>query len=258
MQAPEAKDEEILLAHTSSYLEKLIKGTLSDREILILELPYSLELVKASRTCVGGTIKAAEIASQKRSVCVHLGGGFHHAFSDHGEGFCVLNDVACAAYLALKRHYAEKIMVIDCDLHQGNGTAAIFSDTKSVFTFSIHQENNYPVLKPPSDLDLGLSDGVSDQEYLSLLETELPAVIERFNPDLIFYVAGADPYADDQLGGLNLSLEGLKKRDEYVLRLAQIRGIAVVIVLGGGYARDVDDTVTIHFNTAKIAQEVFS
>lgn len=231
---------------------------MSDQEILILELPYSAELVKASRTCAGGTIKAAEIASHDRSVCVHLGGGFHHAFSDHGEGFCVLNDVACAAYAALQRHYADKVMVVDCDLHQGNGTAAIFRDTEEVFTFSMHQENNYPALKPPSDFDLGLSDGTEDQEYLSVLKGKLPTLIEKFKPDLIFYVAGADPYKHDQLGGLNLSLDGLKRRDAYVLKLAQSRGIAVVIVLGGGYAQDVNDTITIHFNTAKIAQEVFN
>ena len=252
--APCASQKEILLVHTESYLNKLTQGTLSVQEILTLELPYSKALVRASRICVGGTILAARLAL-KDGICVHLGGGFHHAFADHGEGFCVLNDVACAAKFCLVHQKLERILILDCDLHHGNGNAYIFKDCKSVFTFSIHQQNNYPAIKPPSDLDVGLADGAGDDEYLDALQKNIPRIIKEFHPQLIFYIAGADPYLNDQLGGLRLTLDGLSKRDEFVFKLARQSGLACTVVFGGGYSLDINDTVTIHYNTVKKALE---
>lgn len=254
--APCASPEELLLVHTTSYLDKLDKGSLSAQEIFTLELPYSRALVEASRICVGGTILAAKLAL-KDKACIHLGGGFHHAFANHGEGFCVLNDVACAARFCLASQNVEKIMIVDCDLHQGNGNADIFRNYKNVFTFSIHQQNNYPAIKPPSDLDIGLADGTGDEEYLDALQKKLPQIVEDFQPRLIFYIAGADPYLKDQLGALTLTLEGLRKRDKLVFALAKRSKVNVVVVFGGGYALDINDTATIHFNTVKKALEVF-
>lgn len=218
-------------------------------------MPYSKPLVQASRICVGGTILTAKLALKETS-CVHLGGGFHHAFADHGEGFCVLNDVACAARYCRVHEKLDRIMIIDCDLHQGNGNAHIFRDSKEVFTFSIHQENNYPLVKPPSDLDIGLADGSDDEEYLDALEKELPKALKDFTPQLIFYIAGADPYFKDQLGALRLTLDGLEKRDEFVFTLAKESKAHVAVVFGGGYAQDINDTVLIHYNTVKKALEI--
>jgi acetoin utilization deacetylase AcuC-like enzyme len=243
--------------HTRPYLDKLKKATLSPQEILTLELPYSAALVEASRICVGGTILTAKTALEE-GACVHLGGGFHHAFADHGEGFCLLNDVACAAKSCLKQGGIRKVLILDCDLHQGNGTAQIFQDCRDVFTFSIHQENNYPAFKPPGDLDIGLDDGTADQEYLTALKENLPRIFERFKPELVFYIAGADPYQLDQLGGLFLSLAGLSRRDELVLTLVKENGAALAVVFGGGYAVDINDTVIIHYNTARLTLEAFT
>ncbi|MBN3038035.1 MAG: histone deacetylase [Candidatus Omnitrophica bacterium] len=255
--APEASSEEILLVHTKEYLDKLDNGTLSLQEIFTLEIPYSPALVRAARYCVGGTILAAKLALET-SACAHIGGGFHHAFADHGEGFCVLNDVACAATFCNKKKGIEKIIIVDCDLHQGNANAHIFKKNKNIFTFSIHQENNYPVLKPPSDLDLGLADKTDDQRYLAALENNLPGIFAEFKPQLVFYIAGADPYEKDQLGGLALSIAGLEKRDEYVLSLARESGACCCVVFGGGYAQDIEDTVLIQYNTIKKAIEIFN
>jgi len=255
--APIASEEEILLVHTRTYLDKLIQGRLSAQELHALELPYSQGLVTAARICVGGTILAARVALEQ-GAAVHLGGGFHHAFTDHGEGFCVLNDVACAARWCRQKQGVERILICDCDLHQGNGNAKIFKDCPGTFTFSIHQQNNYPAAKPPSDLDVGLDDGVGDQEYLNVLKNHLPRVVQDLRPQLIFYIAGADPYLSDQLGGLRISLEGLAKRDKLVLRLAKRVKASVVVVFGGGYAQDINDTATIHYNTVKLTREVFS
>lgn len=256
LDAPYASSDEILLVHTKSYLNKLNQATLSAQEILTLELPYSRALVKASRICVGGTILTAKLAFEN-GLCVHLGGGFHHAFADHGEGFCVLNDVACAAKFCRLRKNADRILIVDCDLHQGNGNADIFREERDVFTFSIHQQNNYPLFKPPSDLDIGLEDGAGDEEYLGALKKNLPKVFQVFQPQLIFYIAGADPYFRDQLGGLSLTLEGLSKRDELVFALAKQSAAALAVVFGGGYAVDIEETVNIHYNTVKKALEMF-
>lgn len=238
-----ATDSEVALVHTREYIHKLKTGTLSTDEIYRLELPYSKELVDASWLCAGGTIMTCRIALEE-GCAVHLGGGFHHAFPDHGEGFCVLNDIAIGVKVVGKR-----TLVVDCDLHHGNGTAHIFRNDKNVFTFSIHQENNYPVPKPPSSLDIGLEDGAGDSEYMMHLRTQIPQIIKVFKPELIVYVAGADPYEFDQLGGLKLTMEGLKERDRFIFGL----GIPTAAVLAGGYALNVEDTVQIHYNMVKEA-----
>jgi len=247
-----ASDNDILLAHTKDWVEKLKKGKLSAADIFKLELPYSKEIVESSWICAQGTINAC-LEALSTGAGIHIGGGFHHAYSDHGEGFCVLNDIAIGIRKMQKEKKINKTMVIDLDLHQGNGTAKIFENDKSVFTFSVHQENNYPMPKEKSSLDIGLDDGVGDKEYLSCLKKNVPKIIKDFKPELIIYLAGADPYKDDQLGQLNLSIEGLKKRDKIVIGEAKKNKIPFVIVFGGGYAYNVEDTVTIHSNTIKTA-----
>lgn len=251
----QAGDEDILRIHTQEYVNKLKKGTLSYEELLTLELPYSSQLVRASYTSAQGTILAAQQAL-KEKVAIHLGGGFHHAFPDHGEGFCVFNDIAIAIAKLKYDSHIKRALVIDCDLHQGNGTAEIFKNEVDVFTFSIHQENNYPFVKPPSNLDIGLADGTDDKEYLRQLRKNIPRIIADFKPELILYVAGSDPYKFDQLGGLALSLEGLKKRDEFIFGYAQDYSVPIAVVLAGGYAMNLEDTVQIHFNTVKAALSV--
>ena len=249
-----ASEEDILLVHSKEYVNKLKNGTLSFEEIFKLELPYSKELVQASYICVNGTVKSCDIALE-RGAGVHLGGGFHHAFRDHGEGFCIFNDVAIAIKKMTRDGKIKKAMVIDCDLHQGNGTADIFKDDEDVFTFSIHQESNYPFYKPKSDLDIGLDDYAQDKIYLSKLKEHIPKIISDFKPNLILYVAGADPYKDDQIGNLALTIDGLKERDKFIFETAKNFNVPIAVVLAGGYAVKIEDTVTIHFNTVKTALE---
>jgi len=250
-----AADEDVLLVHTPRYVKKLKTGTLSPAEIAMLELPFSSELVRFAWLAVGGTILTARLALEK-GLAVHIGGGFHHAFHDHGEGFCVLNDIAVAAEKIRKEGIARRILIVDCDVHQGNGTAHVLSLKEDVFTFSIHQMDIYPSVKPESTVDVGLWSGDGDEKYLAALRSHFPRLYEEFKPDLVFYVAGADPYEKDQLGGLCLTLEGLRERDFLVLGEARRRRIPVAVVLGGGYAVDTEDTVRIHLNTIKIAQKV--
>jgi acetoin utilization deacetylase AcuC-like enzyme len=254
VEPPPASDDDIALVHHREYLRKLQAGKLSYLEVLRLEIPYSPELVRAVWLCTGGSILAGRLALED-GVCVNVGGGFHHAYPDHGEGFCVLNDFAVAIRRLQKDKTIEQAMTVDCDVHQGNGTAAIFGGDHTVFTLSIHQENNYPYPKPPSSLDINLHDGVGDEEYLRELTQGLDRALAEFRPDLIFYVAGADPYRDDQLGGLKLSLEGLEKRDRLVFEKASGRNIPVAITLAGGYARQLEDTIQIHSNTIRVAKE---
>jgi acetoin utilization deacetylase AcuC-like enzyme len=249
-----ASDDDIALVHHREYLRKLQTGKLSYLEVLRLEVPYSPELIRAVWLCAGGSILAGRLALQD-GVAVNVGGGFHHAYPDHGEGFCVLNDFAVAIRSLQKDRTIERAMTVDCDVHQGNGTAAIFGGDHTVFTLSIHQENNYPYPKPPSSLDMNLDDGVGDEEYLRELAQGLDRALAEFSPDLIFYVAGADPYREDQLGGLKLSLEGLEKRDRLVFEKARRKNIPVAVVLAGGYARRLDDTIEIHSNTIRVAKE---
>jgi acetoin utilization deacetylase AcuC-like enzyme len=249
-----ATEEDLLLVHDKDYIEKLNNGTLSPREVMTLELPYSKELVGASYLCVGGTILASQIALDT-GVGIHIGGGFHHAFPDHGEGFCVFNDVAVGIRRMQRDRRIERALIIDCDLHQGNGTAFIFSKDKDIFTFSMHQENNYPFFKPKSDLDINLRDMVRDEEYLKELKKHVPVIISDHKPGLIVYVAGADPYKEDMIGNLSLTLEGLKERDRFVFNTARNYGVPIVCVLAGGYARNYNDTVLIHYNTVKTGLE---
>jgi acetoin utilization deacetylase AcuC-like enzyme len=253
VEPPPASDADIALVHDREYLRKLQTGKLSYLETLRLEIPYSPELIRAVWLCAGGSILAGRFALADR-VAVNVGGGFHHAYPDHGEGFCVLNDFAVAIRSLQKDKTIEHAMTVDCDVHQGNGTAAIFGGDHTVFTLSIHQENNYPYPKPPSSLDINLRDGVGDEEYLRELANGLDRALAEFTPDLIFYVAGADPYCDDQLGGLKLSLEGLEKRDLLVFEKARAKGVPVAVTLAGGYARRLEDTVQIHSNTIRVAK----
>jgi len=254
VEPPPASDDDIALVHHREYLRKLQAGKLSYLEVLRLEIPYSPELVRAVWLCAGGSILAGRLALED-GVGVNVGGGFHHAYPDHGEGFCVLNDFAVAIRSLQKDKTIEQAMTVDCDVHQGNGTAATFGGDHTVFTLSIHQENNYPYPKPPSSLDINLRDGVGDEEYLRELTQGLDRALAEFRPDLIFYLAGADPYRDDQLGGLKLSLEGLEKRDRLVFEKASGRNIPVAVTLAGGYARQLEDTIQIHSNTIRVAKE---
>src|SRR5271168_3453503 len=249
-----AADEDVLRVHTVDWVHKLKTGTLTASEIMKLEIPYSREAVEACWLAASGSILAGQSALRDGFGC-NLGGGFHHAFPGHGEGFCAIHDVAVAIRRLQHDGAIRKAMVVDTDVHQGNGTAAIFAKDESVFTLSIHQMNNYPGYKPPSTLDLNLEDGVGDEEYLSTL---LPAVqqwMERFEPNILFYVGGADPYREDQLGGLALTLEGLARRDALVFDFAKRNKVPVAITLAGGYARRVEDTVRIHVGTILAARD---
>jgi acetoin utilization deacetylase AcuC-like enzyme len=249
-----ASDDDVALVHHRDYIHKLKTGTLSDAELLRLEIPYSAELIRAVWLSAGGSILAGRLALED-TVAVNLGGGFHHACPDHGEGFCVLHDVAIAIRRLQKDGAIRTAMTVDCDVHQGNGTAEIFAGDKTVFTFSIHQEHNYPYPKPPSSFDIDLEDGTGDEEYLAALEQGLDRSFAALKPDLLFYLAGADPYREDQLGGLSLSLEGLERRDRLVFEKVHERKVPVAVTFAGGYARRVTDTVHIHANTVRIAKE---
>jgi acetoin utilization deacetylase AcuC-like enzyme len=249
-----ATDDDVRLVHDSDYVWKLKNAKLSHVEILRLEIPYSPELMRAVWLCAGGSILAGRLALSDGAT-VNLGGGFHHAFPDHGEGFCVIHDVAIAIRRLQKDKVIERAMTVDCDVHHGNGTAAIFAVDPSVFTFSIHQANNYPYPKPPSSLDIHLHDGVEDEEYLAALEEGLDKSLADFQPDLLFYLAGADPYREDQLGGIKLSLEGLARRDRMVFEKARAKKIPVAVTLAGGYARHVEHTIRIHTETVRIAKD---
>jgi len=282
-----ATDRDILLVHKPEYVQKLKTGTLTQREEMEMEIPYSRDLVEAFWLAAGGSILAARQALSDK-VSISIGGGFHHAFPDHGEGFCMIHDVAVAIRRMQRDDKIHTAMTVDCDVHQGNGTAAIFAGTRTasallpsasastveqpagmpggrmrgahageVFTISLHQHNNYPVYKPPSSIDVDLPDGIGDDDYLAWLDNALSSGLRQFEPNLICYIAGADPYREDQLGGLDLSIEGLKRRDELVFRVAKARGIPIMVTYAGGYAQDVEDTVVIHSNTVVAAKEVF-
>jgi acetoin utilization deacetylase AcuC-like enzyme len=250
-----ASDEDILCVHTKDWVHKLKTGTLTLSEQMKLEVPYSKELVEAFWLAAGGTIAAAEAALRDGFGC-NIGGGFHHAYPGHGEGFCAIHDVAVAIRRLQRDKRIGKAMVIDTDVHHGNGTAAIFAKDETVFTLSIHQLNNYPAHKPASSLDLDMEDGVEDEEYLNTLFPAVQKSVEKFQPEMVFYIGGADPYRDDQLGGLDLSMTALKARDKGVFEEARKRKIPVVTALAGGYARRVEDTVQIHVNTVLAAREV--
>jgi acetoin utilization deacetylase AcuC-like enzyme len=249
-----ASDQDILRVHTPEWVRKLKTGTLTASEVMLLEIPYSPELVEAVWLAAGGSILAAQCALRD-GFGANLGGGFHHAYPDHGEGFCAIHDVAVAIRRLQADGAIRKAMVVDTDVHHGNGTAAIFRNNPSVFTISIHQENNYPAHKPPSSVDLNMADRVDDDEYLEALLPAVKKALDEFRPELLFYVGGADPFCEDQLGGLSLTKNGLKERDRRVFEEARHRGIPVATALAGGYARRVEDTVRIHVNTILAARE---
>jgi acetoin utilization deacetylase AcuC-like enzyme len=281
--------DDLALVHTHSYLHAMREGTLGPGDVAQLELPWSQEMVDGFRLMVGGTIEAALIAcgleesgtgnlefgmrshpqgpnskfqipDSKLQVVCHLGGGLHHAFPNHGEGFCPFNDVAVAARV-LQRRGLTRIAIVDLDVHHGNGTAFIFNpggmpqecaQNRDVYTFSMHQQHNYPMWKPRGSLDIGLPDGAGDTAFLRELERALPRALAH-RPECMFYLAGADPFEDDQLGGLRLTKEGLRQRDRMVVSAARSAGIPLVVTLAGGYARRVEDTVDIHVATIEEA-----
>lgn len=250
-----ATDEDLLRVHTPEYVRKLQQGHFSVAELTVLEVPWSKALAQASWLAAGATTEAARCA--RRDACaVAIGGGFHHAFPDHGEGFCLVHDVAVAIRALRAAGSVGRVAILDLDVHQGNGTAAIFGADADTFTVSLHQQANYPACKPPSRIDVGLPDRIGDAEYLAALEGPLGAALD-FAPDLLFYLAGADPYEHDLLGGLGLTLGGLGERDRRVFAAARRAGVPVAVTLAGGYAAKTSDTVTIHVNTVLAAAEVF-
>ena len=274
---------DLALVHTAAYLEKMREGTMSPEDTAQLELPWSTEMVEGFRLMTGGTVTAARLAcfgtqspqspqnqtisaisassafqttsagsaSSALNVVCHIGGGLHHAFPNHGEGFCPFNDVAVAVRV-LQARGLERIAIVDLDVHHGNGTAFIFESDPRVFTFSMHQQHNYPMWKPRGSLDIGLADGTHDATYLAALEGALPEVMAH-RPECVFYLAGADPYEDDQLGGLRLSKDGLRARDRLVFDAVRSASTPLVVVLAGGYARRIEDTVAIHTATVEEA-----
>lgn len=254
--APEpASDDDVLRVHSQDYVRKLKNGALSVEEIVRLEVPYSPELMRAVWLAAGGSILAGGRALTD-GWAANVGGGFHHACADHGEGFCVLHDVAIAIRRLQFDGAIERAMVVDTDVHQGNGTAAVFGGDGDVFTLSIHQERNYPYPKPPSTIDINLADGTGDEDYLAVLEKHLHRAFRDFSPQILFYVAGADPYREDQLGGLALTIEGLARRDALVFDYAKRHAVPAALTLAGGYARRVEDTVRIHANTVLAMRDV--
>jgi acetoin utilization deacetylase AcuC-like enzyme len=246
--------EQLALVHTPEYLRKLRDLSLSPEEVIRLEVPWNGRIRDGFVQMAGGSIDTARYALTD-GVALHLGGGLHHAFPAHGEGFCPVNDVAIAVRVLQQEGAIARAAIVDCDVHQGNGTAAVFQGDPSVYTFSIHQEHNYPSWKPPGNLDIGLRDRTTDGEYLERLHEGLEGALES-HPELVVYLAGADPYVEDQLGGLALSKEGLRRRDRAVIEAARHAGVPVAIVLAGGYARRVEDTVDIHAATATEAGKI--
>jgi acetoin utilization deacetylase AcuC-like enzyme len=252
LEAPAASWHELTLAHTAAYVRAVADGTLPGDMMRRIGFPWSSAMVERSRRSAGATVAAAR-AALTDGAAANLAGGTHHAFADRGEGYCVFNDVAVAVRVMQRDGRCRRLAVVDCDVHQGNGTAAIFRDDPSVFTFSMHGAKNFPFRKERSDLDVALADGTGDDEYLARLDAHLPTVMSGHGPELVFYLAGADPYAGDRLGRLALSVEGLRQRDVIVLDACRAAGVPVAVVMGGGYAPDVDDVVAIHLNTVKAA-----
>lgn len=249
---PRVTREQLLRVHTADYVDRLTSGTLSESEVRRLGFPWSPGLVERSLRAVGGTCEAVS-AALERGVAMNLAGGTHHAFATHGEGFCVFNDVAVALRDVLDSQRIARAAVIDLDVHQGNGTHALFADDPRVYTFSMHGGKNYPFHKVSGDLDIELEDGTDDESYLALLHEALPRVLAAASPDLVVYLAGADPHEGDRLGRLALTFEGLARRDDMVLQAAREVGIPVAVTIAGGYGRDIDDTVEVHCRTVRVA-----
>ena len=251
-EAPPASFDDLHLVHDAAYVDAVRSGTIAPDVQRRIGFPWSPQMVERSRRSVGATIAAARAALDD-GVAANLAGGTHHAFADRGEGFCVFNDVAVGARVLQRDHHARRIAIVDLDVHQGNGTAAIFKDDATVFTFSMHGDKNFPFKKETSDLDVPLADGTGDDEYLSLLGRHLPEVLNHHQPDFVFYLAGADPFEGDRLGRLKMTIDGLRRRDEIVMRACAGAGLPVAVSMSGGYANDVDAIVTIHTNTIRTA-----
>ncbi len=255
--APIAGDDDLLRAHDFEYVQRVTLGRLAHEEQRRIGFPWSLEMVERSRRSSGATLAACEAALDD-GAGVNLAGGTHHAFRDHGEGYCVFNDSAVAALALQNRGRIRRAVIIDCDVHKGNGTAAILADDPTVFTFSIHAANNFPFNKEHSDLDIELPDGTRDAQYLDELERGLCTALSAAQPDLAIYLAGADPHEGDRLGRLKLTTVGLERRDRLVLELCSSAGIPVAVSMAGGYGRRIDDTVDIHFNTVRATAQTFA
>jgi acetoin utilization deacetylase AcuC-like enzyme len=248
--------DELRLVHDGAYVDAVAGGTLPSEMQRRIGFPWSPQMVERSRRSVGATLAAARTALAGDGVSANLAGGTHHAFADRGEGYCVFNDVAVAARVLLREGAVRRAAVIDCDVHQGNGTARIFNGDPAVFTLSLHGANNFPFRKETSDLDVTFPDGAGDEEYLAALSDHVPTVLDVHRPDIVFYLAGADPYEADRLGRLRLSIDGLGSRDAFVLDACAARGIPVAVAMSGGYATDVEAIVTIHVNTVREAVRV--
>ena len=249
-------EEEILTTHTLEYWQKLKTQTLSRKEARAIGFEMTPELVERGRYIAHATYECALYAKQY-GVSLNVAGGTHHSFADHGEGFCVFNDVCIASNLLLSRGEAKRILVVDLDVHQGNGNASIMANEPRVFVFSMHGEKNYPFRKPPSDLDIELANDTDDETYLTQLKQTLPNLIAEHKPDLIFYQSAVDVLATDKLGKLALTPEGCKQRDDFVLRQARDNNIPIAVVMGGGYSEDVEDVVEAHCNTFRLAKQLF-
>ncbi len=252
--AESATDEQIRLAHDADYLERVKAGRLTTRELRRLGLPWSPALVERARQTTGGTVGACR-AALRDGVAVNLAGGYHHAFRDHGQGYCVFNDIVIAARVMQTEGRVRRVLVLDCDVHQGNGTAALTADDPTIFTFSLHNAQNFPLRKEASDLDIGLGDGTGDAAYLEALTAGVGTALERARADLAIYLAGADPYEDDLLGRFAVSQAGLAERDRLVFAACRASGLPVAVTMAGGYARRVEDVVAIHVQTIRLAAE---
>lgn len=255
---PAATTEQLLRAHTAPYVERMQRGDMTDQEMRRIGFPWSPEMVERAHRSVGATIAACRAALLNGVVAVNLAGGTHHAYADHGEGFCVFNDSAVAGRVIQAEGRVGQIVVIDCDVHQGNGTAAILAGDASIFTFSIHGEKNYPFHKEQSDLDIALPDGSGDDVYLAALEDGLAEAIERSRPELAIYLAGADPFEGDRLGRLKLTKAGLAMRDRLVFEACRSAGLPLAVTMAGGYGRDISDTVDVHLQTVQLAAQLYT
>lgn len=251
-EAPAAAWDEIRLVHDPVYVDAVANGTVEPQTQRRIGFPWSPQMVERSRRSVGATIAAARTAIDE-GVAANLAGGTHHAFADRGEGYCVFNDVAVATRVLQRDHLAHRVAIVDLDVHQGNGTAAIFAQDQTVFTFSMHGARNFPFKKETSDLDVALPDGTQDDEYLRLLGQHLNEVLRTHQPDFVFYLAGADAFEGDRLGRLKLTIDGLQRRDEIVFAACAQAGLPVAVTMSGGYAHDIDAIVTIHANTIRVA-----
>ena len=250
-------EAEILRTHSEDYWQKLKTGTLSTREIRAMGLPFHETLVTRGRHISKGTLECAYYALDSSSIALNIAGGTHHAYADRGEGFCMFNDFAIASNELLYHKAVGQILIVDLDVHQGNGTAKLFESNSRVFTFSMHGEHNYPLKKEQSDLDIGLPDHIEDEVYLEILASNLPGVIQRIQPDIVFYLSGVDILNSDKLGRLGVSIQGCKRRDEFVFNLCHDLQIPVVVSMGGGYSKQIKDIIEAHANTFRSAKHIF-